>query len=354
MVKINMAMDNDLTDTLPDLRLTNAAPTRRPLITVLGGDDDEDPDDGPPALRDPGPPAFVPTPHSSLASDPKPMASEVASGPSLMEQLMEDAKRERAASEKARILRERASAKAKAPCVGGIKKGFLLGPLKQKRKPVAKKAAEDGAPPPLVTATEKIHTVRPKSDPNCGANGLVIDEVQEEMRKQKHSFLESLERGEFVNDKLLGRLQDNGSLVERLKDPRYSAALEDMRADPSAAMKKYRDVPDVQNFFREFCGILGDHFIDLDKNQKGGVVGGGGGEGGGTSEAGGGVHDKERAAADAVLNDPELREMLMDPKMKKVMSDCSRPGAMQFYMRHPEWGPKLRKMMDSGLLQVAS
>ena len=103
-------------------------------------------------------------------------------------------------------------------------------------------------------------------DRNRDGGGLVIDEVQKEMEKQKNPFLESLERGEFVNDELLRRISNNNGLLERLKDPRYAAALEDMQKNPGAAMKKYRDVPEVQNFFREFCEILGDHFVNLDKN----------------------------------------------------------------------------------------
>uniref|UniRef100_A0A7S1BMR0 STI1 domain-containing protein n=1 Tax=Corethron hystrix TaxID=216773 RepID=A0A7S1BMR0_9STRA len=172
----------------------------------------------------------------------------------------------------------------------------------------------------------------------------------------------------------MDRVRSSPHLLERLSDPRYAAALEEMRVDPGRAKKKYQDVPEMINFFRDFCGVVGDHFMQLDAAQKReqgrrSYENGDGveiqaksrnvGEDVAIRELGKGnftttpQNDADAAKVDAILQDREMAEMLMDPEMKKVMADCSRPGAMRAFMSHPKWGPKLRKMIDHGLLQVA-
>jgi len=34
------------------------------------------------------------------------------------------------------------------------------------------------------------------------------------------------------------------------------------------------------------------------------------------------------------------------------MQECSLPGRMHAYMQHPQYGPKLRKLMEAGLLKM--
>ena len=50
--------------------------------------------------------------------------------------------------------------------------------------------------------------------------------------------------------------------------------------------------------------------------------------------------------------DPELTRILMDPRMQAVMQECSKPGRMAMFMQSPEHGPKLRRLLRAGLLQM--
>ena len=49
----------------------------------------------------------------------------------------------------------------------------------------------------------------------------------------------------------------------------------------------------------------------------------------------------------------QLRAILMDPDMKRVMQACANPAALQQLIRHPVYGPKLRKLVDAGLMKFA-
>ena len=53
-----------------------------------------------------------------------------------------------------------------------------------------------------------------------------------------------------------------------------------------------------------------------------------------------------------ILSDPEMAEILMDPAMQVIMQECAVPGRMHAYLQHPEYGPKLRKLMEVGLLKL--
>lgn len=49
---------------------------------------------------------------------------------------------------------------------------------------------------------------------------------------------------------------------------------------------------------------------------------------------------------------PELSSILMDPEMQRVLQECALPGRMGKYMQDGKWGPKIRMLIDNGLLKV--
>ena len=51
-----------------------------------------------------------------------------------------------------------------------------------------------------------------------------------------------------------------------------------------------------------------------------------------------------------VLEDPELREMLMDAQLQQVLLECGDPRKFQQHMRDPETARKIRKLQQSGLV----
>ena len=56
----------------------------------------------------------------------------------------------------------------------------------------------------------------------------------------------------------------------------------------------------------------------------------------------------------SILANDDLRSILLDPKMQQIMQECtSQDGKLHYYMRHEEYGPTLRKLMEAGLLKFA-
>jgi len=56
----------------------------------------------------------------------------------------------------------------------------------------------------------------------------------------------------------------------------------------------------------------------------------------------------------SILANEELRSILLDPKMQQIMEECGGGGSkFRYYMSHKEHGPKLRKLMEAGLIRLA-
>ena len=65
------------------------------------------------------------------------------------------------------------------------------------------------------------------------------------------------------------------------------------------------------------------------------------------------VKPDEEPAMKKILADPELQQILSDPMMKNVLEQCQRqPGALRACMQHADVGPKLKKLMEAGLIHV--
>jgi len=58
-----------------------------------------------------------------------------------------------------------------------------------------------------------------------------------------------------------------------------------------------------------------------------------------------------------IINNPELRSLLIEmkesPAMQKMLQECAADSrAVHKYMRDPVMGPKIRKLMEAGLLRM--
>ncbi|GAB1605294.1 uncharacterized protein LOC115222230 [Argonauta hians] len=91
-------------------------------------------------------------------------------------------------------------------------------------------------------------------------------ELHEELEhiREKQTLLNSTE---WVTDALLARLQSNPNLISRLSDPTFIEAITDFQRNPQSAMAKYQGNKELQASMQEFCSILGDHLLKLDKKD---------------------------------------------------------------------------------------
>ena len=62
---------------------------------------------------------------------------------------------------------------------------------------------------------------------------------------------------EWLTEDLLSNIQKNETLANRLSDPSFTRAISEFQTNPQAAMLKYQNNPEMQQFLKDFCGILG-------------------------------------------------------------------------------------------------
>ncbi len=174
-------------------------------------------------------------------------------------------------------------------------------------------------------------------------------------------------------------------LARGMQDPRYTAALQNMQTRPKETMESLKkSSPEIVEWLLEFCGVMGEHFLRIGEERDG--------KKGGSSEEGKGYGVKVRemgplekkalerqqqmqsakdegsapayqdaanpsnemnSRVSSILANEELRSMLMDPVMQSIMEECSAGNKLRYYMGHEEFGPKLRRLMEAGLIKVA-
>jgi len=186
---------------------------------------------------------------------------------------------------------------------------------------------------------------------------------------------------EWVTPDLLETISKHPKLAAGMNNPRFTLALQQMQSNPKETLAKLqRDDPEVLQFIHEFCGAMGNHFSRLSEEQgiaakdvtesktngKSKVR-----EMGVLEENAMRKHKAHHSATatqisneqidnatdeqvSAILSNNELRTILLDAKMQQIIEECStQVGKLGYFMRHDEYGPKLRKLMEAGLLRVA-
>eukprot|EP00794_Sanderia_malayensis_P000304 gene304-932_t len=144
------------------------------------------------------------------------------------------------------------SNKIKQPATfGGFKKGFLLGKQEQK----CQKSAS--------TKEKNIEELKPISKERM-ENPLVFSDVQEALASQ----MPLLKSKEWITEDLLSKLQKNPKLFKQLQDPRFSQALASFQSNPQQSMLAFHNDPELQEFIRNFCAIMGEHFTTLEDKNK--------------------------------------------------------------------------------------
>lgn len=73
---------------------------------------------------------------------------------------------------------------------------------------------------------------------------------------------------DWITDDLLHKIEANPKLAKHFTNPRMAEALHKFQTDQAAAIKQYQSDLEVQEFFQEFCSIMGDHFTKLDNTAK--------------------------------------------------------------------------------------
>ena len=209
----------------------------------------------------------------------------------------------------------------------GMKGGFFnRKKKKKKKKEVTKKK-------------DTIPVLRPAAKKE---DKLRISEVQEAMSE---NAMNTLKKGEWVNDDLMKKIRENPTLLRTFSDPRFRHLAERLQSNPKAVIQEAQRNPELKEFLNALMSVLGTHFKNM-------------GEHAATKQTTSSppqppIQQHQDPEVKRVLEDPELRALLMDPKMKEVLQNCStKPGALQYYMSIPDVREKLQKMARAGLIQL--
>lgn len=207
----------------------------------------------------------------------------------------------------------------------GMKGGFFNRKNKPKRKESRKKK-------------DTIPVLKPSKEKN---DSLRIPEVQNVMSK---NAMNTLRKGEWVNDSLMKKIRENPTLLRTFSDPRFQHLAARLQSNPKAVIQEAQRNPELKDFLNALMSVLGSHFKDMGKDIAAST----------TAEKPT-QENKQDPEVKRVLNNPELRSFLMDPKMKEILHNCStKPGALQYYLSVPEIRTKLEKMARAGLIQIGS
>mmetsp|Transcript_18389 Transcript_18389/g.22823 ORF Transcript_18389/g.22823 Transcript_18389/m.22823 type:complete len:465 (+) Transcript_18389:129-1523(+) len=301
------------------------------------------------------------------------------SSPSLMEIMMADAKKAR--DKKQVQLRERERQRAQKGFLsrektkGGFRKGFLLNAASGDERKVKKrlKKKEKGDNNDIyeldsngnLTKVSEETPITVKKPPNSNKN-LQFPQNDNPLFNVLNNNNQWATSPDFINT-----ISQNPILSKGLTNSKFTAALEALRSNPKRAMEQFRHHPDVTEFLNEFCNVLGDHFTKLGEAEEAKKVTKDGCWGPLVQEAmkkrkameqdktslswDANLTEEERQKIDDVVKNEELTQLLMDADLQRVIQECGKvPGRMRYYLADSTgYGPKLRRLIDAGLLQVA-
>ena len=218
--------------------------------------------------------------------------------------------------------------------------------------------------------------VSAKVDATNAKSGLVLPEVQAAMGSSNNPLggggtaTGGGAAGNWLTPELLDKISEKPRLAAMLSDPRFSKAMQLMATSPKDALGMFASSPEARDSFTELMALLADHFTGMGKaadkqaeeeeaDRKRVADGPLAQEALRRAAEGVGVAAspatrEEKTKVDSVLQQPELRELLMDPGMQRVLQECGDPSALARYMRHPEFGPKLQLMARAGLVSFRS
>lgn len=177
----------------------------------------------------------------------------------------------------------------------------------------------------------------------------MFSEVQEAM-KNAAPFLEQ-NKDQWCTPDLMSKLAKKPELLQMMQNPQFMAALNEFQRDPKSAMVKYGDNPKVSEFFRQFCGVMGEHLSQIGEKE---------GEKHPSSQpAPPPISTSDEKALEEAMAKPGVKDALQDIRVQKMIADL-RDGnpkkAQQItaeVMRNPELSKKVQLLMQAGLLGTA-
>jgi len=282
----------------------------------------------------------------------------------------------------------------------GFKKGFLS----SSKKSEARVSTTQSAVKPVVQSRNDAIIDLKKPAPSKTDNALVLEDVQKALAEDEHPMLKALKQNDWITPDLATKIRSNDVLSRGLSDPRCMVAIQLLQKNPQQAMQQFQNDPVVSVFLKEFASIMASHFESM-----GGSIDAGQStskseptsqsraplvqvmpeigplhskvlsdaesyrQRSKNSTTAGGHKDEERVQKvrriphqqpaplltctptplHQILQDEELRSMLMDPALQQILLECGDPAQFQRHMRDPETARKIVRLQQAGLVGTA-
>ena len=174
------------------------------------------------------------------------------------------------------------------------------------------------------------------------------ESVQSAIRKEVAEKMLGPAR-EWLTPDLMQEIKKRPELRKVFEDERYASALELLHRNPKEALEKFEKVPELRNFLREFCSLMGGHFDQLGQAQEMGPL---------VKEAVEREQNRppptpdERAQVDRVVADAELSSLLMNPATQRLMQRCADPLEFQRALANPDDAKVIHRLRQAGLVQI--
>lgn len=250
---------------------------------------------------------------TAVAQEQQDVSPAVTPSRSLMDELLAEG----TAAREAKLEKKRASAQAmKSEFGSGMKAGLARAFASKRRE-------------------KRPATVRP-----TGRQENVAEKMVKEARAASGA--------EWVTPELLEAMQQRPAVWKVFADPRYASALEAFRRDPKAAAAAFEASPDLRDFLREWCELMGTHFDRLGDRAVGPLAQ----EVLSRADHASPATPEEQAEVDRVVNDPDLAALLMDPDTQRLMQRCADPSEFARAARDPNQRAIIARLEAAGLVKV--
>lgn len=222
---------------------------------------------------------------------------------------------------------------------------------------------------PLVRKTEDV-TTRPSS--------LVLEEVHEAMKDSTHPMVNKLQQGDWMTPDLMEQFKHNPIIAHGMASPKCVAAMQLLQSNPTEAKNKFKNDVEVSTFLAEFGRIMATHFEKLGGSETSAANAAAPVQSSQSTskiaEIGplqaealsraktmekretttSNTQETEDKRVQEVLADEELRSMLMDPELQRIIQECNSPVLLRKHMQNPVIAYKIKKLCSSGLLGIAN
>jgi len=152
----------------------------------------------------------------------------------------------------------------------------------------------------------------------------------------QNSMIEEIRNLNVTDDKdFLNEVSQDPIIMKGLKDPRLSGMIKLLATNPEQALREYGHDEEFKTFMAEYFKILSPR-VHVESPEP-------------AIES---VEEKKvRTKVDQVLAKPEVKKLLEDGEVQKVLAECGDPNIFRKYQKDLVWQEKFKILQENGLIQ---